>query len=63
MIGYDVAAAEEGTTQETPAEDRPGYAPERDLAAEPAVDRTSYEEEPGVYDQEVDPARRPSEGG
>jgi hypothetical protein len=28
-IGYDVAAAEEGTTQETPAEARPGYEPER----------------------------------
>ena len=84
VIGYDVAAAEEGATQETPPEDRPGYEPERpagddlaattpataasipaayerepDLAAEPAVDRASYEEEPGVYDQD----RRPSEGG
>ena len=28
-IGYDVAAAEEGTTQETPPEARPGYEPER----------------------------------
>jgi hypothetical protein len=28
-IGYDVVAAEEGATQETPADDRPGYAPER----------------------------------
>jgi hypothetical protein len=27
-LGYDVAAAEEGATQETPAEDRPGYEPE-----------------------------------
>ena len=86
-IGYDVVAAEEGPTQETPADDRPGYAPERragddlaamapatatstpaherepDLAAEPVVDRASYEEEPGVYDQEADRARRPSEGG
>ena len=87
-IGYDVAAAEEGATQETPADDRPGYAPERragddlaamapaaatstpaayerepDLAAEPVVDQASYEEEPGVYDQEADRARRPSEGG
>ena len=82
-----MVAAEEGATQETPADDRPGYAPERragddlaamapatatstpaherepDLAAEPVVDRASYEEEPGVYDQEVDQARRPSEGG
>ena len=30
VIGYDVAAAEEGAAdQETPAEDRPGYEPER----------------------------------
>ncbi|HEX8929343.1 MAG TPA: hypothetical protein VGA45_10550, partial [Actinomycetota bacterium] len=28
-IGYDVAAAEEGTTQDAPAEDRPGYERER----------------------------------
>ena len=28
-IGYDVVSAEEGATQETPADDRPGYAPER----------------------------------
>jgi hypothetical protein len=30
-IGYDVAAAEEGTTQQTPPDDRPGYEPERPL--------------------------------
>jgi hypothetical protein len=29
VIGYDVAAAEEGATQATPTEDRPGYEPER----------------------------------
>ena len=48
-IGHDVVAAEEGATQETPAEDRPGYASERepDPAAEPVVDRVSYEREPG----------------
>jgi hypothetical protein len=56
VIGHDVAAAEEGVTQETPADERPGYAPERDLAAEPTVDRVSY-------DQEADQARRPPEGG
>jgi hypothetical protein len=33
VIGYDVVAAEEGATQETPPTDRPGYEPER-----PAVD-------------------------
>ena len=48
-IGYDVVADEEGATQETPADDRPGYAAERepDPAAEPVVDRASYEREPG----------------
>jgi hypothetical protein len=128
-IGYDVAAAEEGATQATPADDRPGYEPERSaagpsgvtapaavdhdpaLAAEPVVDReayerdaglppawdqTSFERDPvasqgeyardagltgdpvadrgefardagvaddeGVYDQETDQARRPSDG-
>ena len=56
LIGHDVVAAEEGATREVPADERPGYAPERDLAAEPEVDRTSY-------DREVGRARRPSEGG
>jgi hypothetical protein len=46
VIGYDVAASEEGAaTQETPAEDRPGYEPERDpgVAGEPAVGHGSYD--------------------
>ena len=34
-IGHDVAAAEEGATQETPADERPGYEPER--TADPGV--------------------------
>jgi hypothetical protein len=34
-IGYDVAAAEEGTTHDTPPEDRPGYESER--VADPAL--------------------------
>jgi hypothetical protein len=29
VIGYDVTASEEGATQETPADARPGYEPER----------------------------------
>ena len=97
-IGYDVATAEEGATQETPADDRPGYAPERPAGGEPVEggDQPLYQEEPqrmdrpggggslftdeeperldrpgpqepglqeGVYDQEADRARRPSEGG
>jgi hypothetical protein len=70
-IGYDVAAAEEGAAvQETPAEDRPGYEPERSgygsegLAAEPVVDQGAYEAEESVYDQETDEARgrRPGDG-
>jgi hypothetical protein len=45
VIGHDVAASEEGATEETPAGDRPGYEHERDpgLAAEPVVDQGSYE--------------------
>jgi hypothetical protein len=130
-IGYDVAAAEEGATQETPPEDRPGYEPERpagdhavatagtagyredapaaytgeeaEVTGRPEYadrvgggDQPLYQEEPyradrpggggslftdeeperlerpgpqepgvqeGVYDQEADRARRPSEGG
>jgi hypothetical protein len=69
-IGHDVAAAEEGGTQETPADDRPGYEPERSaadasvatapasttptaserdpgLAAEPVVDQQAYERDAG----------------
>jgi hypothetical protein len=70
-IGYDVTAAEEAAAvQETPAEDRPGYEPERSgygsegLAAEPVVDQEAYEAEEGVYDQDADEARRqrPSDG-
>jgi hypothetical protein len=56
VIGHDVVAAEEGATQETRPTSAPATRPERDLAAEPTVDRVSY-------DQEADQARRPSEGG
>jgi hypothetical protein len=73
-IGYDVAAAEEGATQSTPTEDRPGYEAERDpgLAAEPVVDQGAYErapEAPATYmGEEADVTDRPeyadrSEGG
>jgi hypothetical protein len=74
-IGYDVAAAEEGTTQETPPSDRPGYEPERPAGADrfTTAGPAGYEgeperldppgpEEPALYDQEEDRARRPSEG-
>src|SRR5262245_20605829 len=36
VIGFDVAAAEEGTTRETPPEDRPGYEHERPVGDVPA---------------------------
>jgi hypothetical protein len=59
VIGYDVTAAEEGATQQTPAEDRPAYEPERPAGA---VDAAPADEE-GVYDQEADQAgRRPADG-
>jgi hypothetical protein len=37
VIGYDVAAAEEGATQATPTEDRPGYEPERPVGDAPTA--------------------------
>jgi hypothetical protein len=49
-IGYDVATAEEGATQETPAEARPGYAPEQSAGDAPAATEAGaagYEGEPG----------------
>ena len=59
VIGYDVAATEEGAaTEETPAEDRPGYEFERPagetaaadagLAAEPVVDHDAYARDAGL---------------
>jgi hypothetical protein len=79
VIGYDVAAAEEGTTEETPADDRPGYEPERStadasaattptayerdlgLAAEPVVDQGAYGQEPGYVGDEPVIDRGPDE--
>jgi hypothetical protein len=46
-IGYDVAAAEEGATQETRAEDRPGYEPEQPGHE---TERSGYEPERPVGD-------------
>jgi hypothetical protein len=50
VIGYDVAAAEEGATQETPAEDRPGYEPERPAGETAAAwaGPTAAERDPGM---------------
>jgi hypothetical protein len=58
-IGYDVAAAEEGPTQETPPGDRPGYESERGGAGV-----GGYEGEPGGagtggYRQEPERLDRP----
>jgi hypothetical protein len=51
-IGYNVAAAEEGSTQETPAEDRPGYESERpadtSVASAPATTTGVSAAGPGV---------------
>jgi hypothetical protein len=59
-IGYDVVAAEEGATQETPADDRPGYAPERpagdDLAATAPATAAST---PAAHEREPDLAAEP----
>jgi hypothetical protein len=57
-IGYDVAAAEEGATQETPADDRPGYEPERSaadasVATAPATTPTAFERDPGLAAEPV----------
>ena len=54
-IGYDVTAAEEGATQETAADDRPGYEPER-TAADPsgaAAAATAFEGDPGLAAEPV----------
>jgi hypothetical protein len=57
VIGYDVATAEEGAVQETPAEDRPGYEPERSgygsegLVREAPVAATA----PTAYERAPDP--------
>ena len=75
VIGYDVATSEEGATQQTPTDDRPGYEPDRPRDGgslftdeEPErLDRPGTQE-PGVdesvYDQEADRARqqRPPDG-
>ena len=58
VIGYDVAAAEEGTTEETPADDRPGYEPERStadasVATTPATTPTAYERDAGLAAEPV----------
>ena len=54
-IGYDVAAAEEGATQQTPAEDRPGYEPERTTGDEPlATAPATAATTPAAYDRVED---------
>lgn len=60
VIGYDVAASEEGATEETPVDDRPGYEPERSAggtsaaaAAVPGTTPTAYERDPGLAAEPV----------
>jgi hypothetical protein len=52
-IGYDVAAVEEGTTHDTPPEDRPGYEPERTAGAGPGVAATERVDDVGPSDRSV----------
>ena len=57
-IGYDVAAAEEGSTRETPAEDRPGYESERptdtSVASAPATtEPAAFDRDPGLAAEPV----------
>ncbi|HEX3213280.1 MAG TPA: hypothetical protein VH016_11990 [Actinomycetota bacterium] len=54
-IGHDVVAAEEGATEETPADDRPGYEPERSAAdaSAPATTPTAFERDPGLAAEPV----------
>ena len=47
-IGYDVAAAEEGVTQDTPPDTRPGYETERPGGDAPAATAPAYERDPGL---------------
>ena len=47
-IGYDVAAAEEGATQDTPPDTRPGYETERPGGDAPAATAPAYERDPGL---------------
>jgi hypothetical protein len=49
VIGYDVAASEEGTaTETTPAEDRPGYEPERPAGEAAWAGPTAAERDAGL---------------
>jgi hypothetical protein len=57
VIGYDVAASEEGAaTQQTPAEDRPGYEPERPAGEDTAAwaGPTTADREPVMGEPVVD---------
>jgi hypothetical protein len=57
VIGYDVAASEEGAaTQETPAEDRPGYDPERPAGETAAAwaGPTAADHDPALAEPVVD---------
>jgi hypothetical protein len=60
VIGYDVAAAEEGATRATPAEARPGYAPEQPVGDAPmttapvaATTPTAFDRDPGLAAEPV----------
>jgi hypothetical protein len=58
-IGYDVVAAEEGATQETPADDRPGYAPEGSAGGKPVEDVGSVDRAAIYMGEEAEVTGRP----
>ena len=53
VIGHDVAAAEEGTTQDTPPDTRPGYETERPGGDAPAATASADERDPGLAAEPV----------
>jgi hypothetical protein len=59
VIGYDVAAAEEGATQETPAEARPGYEAERPVGDAPMTTAPVAATAPLAGDRDPDLAAEP----
>jgi hypothetical protein len=59
VIGHDVVAAEEGTTQETPAESRPGYAPEQPVGDAPTATAPVAATTPTAFDRDPDLAAEP----
>jgi hypothetical protein len=60
VIGYDVAAAEEGATRRTAPDDRPAYEPERPVGEAPEVAAPSATTSPTAYEREPGLAAEPA---